>query len=71
MINTNEINRLGFDNWAFNKIVNEIENNNIYDKYEYLEDDYNFNVTKVGDKHTIIIRAYVPNSGWKTYEHSL
>ena len=68
MIIPETIKSMGFDNWAFNVVVNEIENGNIYDGFRDISDDYSFIVNFVGDKRVIHIRVYIPDMGWRDTE---
>lgn len=66
------INRLGFDAWADNKMMNAIEDH-VYQGVGYVQreaDDYNLHI-KWDDKHiTCVIRAHT-DAGWQTYEKQI
>jgi hypothetical protein len=62
------INRLGLDSWASNLAVNLMENNELIDGYKFECNDYSIAVSKVDNKHVVLVRAYVPGSGWQTSE---
>lgn len=62
------INRIGFENYAFNLLVNEIENGNLRDGYRYDQDDGSMVVSALGDAFNIAIRCYHPDRGWLSVE---
>lgn len=62
---------MGFDNWAMNIIVNEIENGNIRDGFNFESDEYTLTIKQTANKYICTIRAYVPATGWKTFEHTI
>jgi len=62
------INRIGFENYAFNLLVNEIENGNLCDGYRYEQDDGSMVVTALGDAFNIAIRCYHHDRGWLSVE---
>ena len=62
------INRIGFENYAFNLLVNEIENGNLRDGYRYEQDDGSIVVTTIGDSFNIAIRCYHSERGWLSIE---
>jgi hypothetical protein len=62
------IDRLGFENYAFNLLVNEIENGNLRDGYRYEQEDGSMVVTAVGDSMNIAIRCYHPERKWLSVE---
>jgi len=65
----NQINRLGFEAWANNLIVNAIEN--IGDKtVDYTDENAQFFLSikwKNGIAHCAV-RVYVPSTGWEFHE---
>ena len=56
---SDEINRLGFEAWADNLIVNMIEN--FGEKIE--TDSYNLRIEKYPQETSYIVSAYVPGKG--------
>jgi hypothetical protein len=64
------VNRLGFENFAFNLLVNEIENGNLYDGYRYEQYDGSIAISSTGNpgEFIIAIRCYVPGRGWLSIE---
>ena len=49
IVSTSLIDRLGFENYAFNLLVNEIENGNLRDGYKYEQDDCSIVIKALGD----------------------
>lgn len=68
MITHQEVNRLGFDSWASNKIANVIEDGNLYHGYRFENNDYSLSVTQFNKRHLVTVRAYVPTIGWEASE---
>lgn len=72
-----EINRLGFEAWADNKIVNFLEDHG--SKIASSQQGYmshegkNFSITctYVGEWINIVVRAHVADEGWKVHEWSI
>ena len=64
------VHRLGFDNFAFNLLQNEIDNGNLYDGYTYEQYDGSIKITGTGNpgEFIVAIRCYVPGSGWMSVE---
>ncbi len=63
-------NRLGFDAWADNVLVNIIEDAQGSTSGTFLSADHDdFNISATWDEKTVtcVIRAYT-ESGWQTYE---
>lgn len=57
------VQRLGFEAWADNLIVNMIE-----DFGEKIESDtYNLRIEKYPEETNYIVSAYVPGKGWLTH----
>lgn len=68
MIDPNEINRLGFDAWANNKIVDAVENTAFCMQGEgfvsYESKDVNIRIDWTPHGYTAALRAYT-HDGWK------
>lgn len=64
------VQRLGFDNYVSNLVVNLVENKQFIDGYSFENDTYSISVNKVGDKMCVSCRAYVDGLGWKSTELS-
>lgn len=64
IVSTSLIDRLGFENYAFNLLVNEIENGNLRDGYKYEQDDCSMVIKALGDTFNVAIRCYHTNKGW-------
>lgn len=64
---SDEINRLGFEAWADNLIVNMIEN--FGEKIE--TDSYNLRIEKYPQETSYIVSAYVPGKGWLTHTRNI
>lgn len=68
----NAIDRLGFESWANNLIVNAIENlngTNGADKHFHSTDERTVCGEIKDGCYNFTVRAYVPNRGW--HEHSI
>ena len=72
MKDTNLINRLGFEAWADNLIVDTIENLPA-DATQMTCDhgDVSVKVSLVGKDVVAFVRAYVPGYGWKHHERTI
>lgn len=70
MKDTNLINRLGFEAWADNLIVNVIEDLGKTPPFEVVaeEDDVTVHVRLQEGQISATIRAYVPGSGWHYHD---
>jgi hypothetical protein len=67
-----QIDRLGFEVWADNAIVNMIENlpsDCVEMKSDH--DDISVQITLVGKDVIGRVRAYVPGYGWKHHERTI
>lgn len=54
-----------FEDWAFNWLVNELENGNLKAGFvEEQEDGSSLNVVAVGDSLSVTVRAYIVERGW-------
>ena len=63
------IDSMGFDDWAFNWLVNEIENGNLRDGYRHEEDNGSIVINKIDmGTFNIAIRAYHADRGWLSVE---
>jgi len=62
------IDRLGWENYAFNLLVNEIENGNLKDGYSYEQNDGSMVIKAIGDSFNVAIRCYHPARGWLTID---
>lgn len=69
MKDTNMINRLGFEAWADNLIVNVIEDLGKA-PFEYVaeEDDVTVHVRLQEGQVSATIRAYIPGKGWQYHD---
>jgi hypothetical protein len=61
------VNRLGFEAWADNLIVNLIED--VASKID--EDSYNVRIEKFPGETNYIVSAYVQGHGWLTHHKSV
>lgn len=61
------VQRLGFEAWADNIIVNLIEN--FGDKIE--EESYSIRIEKYPSEINYIVHAYVPGKGWLTHTRTV
>jgi hypothetical protein len=59
------IDRLGFEEFAFNLFLNY---GVLVDGYRYEQDNASMVVTALGDSFNIAIRCYHPNRGWLSVE---
>jgi hypothetical protein len=67
-----QIDRLGFEVWADNAIVNVMENlPPDCTGFSSHQDDISIQVTLVGKDVVGRVRAYVPGYGWKHYERTI
>jgi hypothetical protein len=67
-----QIDRLGFEAWADNKLVNMIENMPPdCTALSYHFDDISIQISLVGKDSVGRVRAYVPGYGWKHYERTI
>jgi len=66
--NLQSIQRLGFDEYATNLAVNLIEDGLLKDGYRFENDVYSVSVSKIDNKHSVNVRAYVSNLGWQSAE---
>jgi len=68
-----QINRLGFDAWADNVIINILEDmkGNDFERMAIEAQDYEALIAKDAYHCTYIVRAYVEGEGWKAREHSI
>ena len=66
MIDQNNIQRLGFNAWADNLIVNAIEDLGVKRPYHYdvENEDVTIVLRQIGDEVTATVRAYIPGHGW-------
>jgi hypothetical protein len=70
---SNHIQRLGFNAWADNLIVNVVEDLKGQRPFDHdLEtEDVTVLVRVIGDDLTATVRAYVPGSGWYYHDRTL
>ena len=71
IISASMIDRLGWENYAFNLLVNEIENGNLKDGYSYEKNDGSivmYDIKAIGDSFNVAIRCYHPDRGWLTID---
>lgn len=73
-----QVNRLGFEAWADNLIVDAIENMEALEAKEISADGYRHenesvevNVRKDGDSMLATVRAYIPGQGWKVHVRTI
>lgn len=59
---------MGFENYCTNYAVNILENGDLRDGYKFEDETHSVAVSKTDKHHTVLIRAYVQNEGWKTTE---
>lgn len=73
MKDTDQINRLGFEAWADNLIVNVIENMGTVRPFEVIaeEDDVTVSVRFQEGQVQATVRAYVPGRGWHYHDRSI
>ena len=66
MINIEQVNRLGFEAYADNLIVNALEEMRVGNcqHYHMDKDDLFITIRIVEEEMTALVRAYVPNVGW-------
>jgi hypothetical protein len=64
------VQRLGFDNYVSNLVVNLVEDKQFIDGYSFENKTYSISVNKVGDKMCVSCRAYVDGLGWQSTELS-
>ena len=71
--NPEQINRLGFETWASNVIVNWLENmaGEEITARHLDHPDWSMVITREGNKATATVRAYVEGRGWFTHERVL
>jgi hypothetical protein len=67
-MSNNLISRLGFEEYAFNLLINEIENGNLYDGYKAEHDNGSMSILSVGDTFLVAVRTYIPSNGWMSTE---
>lgn len=60
--------RLGFDEYATNLAINLIEDGKLIDGYCFETDVYSVSISKIENKHSVNVRAYVKNIGWSSTE---
>jgi hypothetical protein len=65
------IRRLGWDEYAFNIVVNLKEDGLLVDGYRQEDEDFSLKVNYIDGKHQVIIRHWVQSMGWKTAEITL
>lgn len=65
------IRRLGWDEYAFNIVVNLKEDGLLFDGYKQEDEDFSIKVFYIDGKHQVIIRQWVQSMGWKTAEITL
>jgi len=67
-----QINRLGFQAWADNLIVNALENlDGKFADFQVDRGDASIVGRVLGDKMTIAVRAYITGRGWEMTEQTL
>lgn len=59
-----QVQRLGFEAWADNVIVNLVEN---FGKSVTTDDCFNIQVERYPEETSYIVRAYVQGRGWLTH----
>ena len=67
-ISTPLIDRIGFENFAFNLFVNVIEDGNLRNGYTYEQSDLSLVIKSVGNEYNVAIRCYHPDRGWLTVD---
>jgi hypothetical protein len=65
MISTTAIDRLGFEEYAFNLFLNY---GILRDGFRYEENDTTITIKLDGDQYTIAVRCYVEGRGWMVSE---
>lgn len=73
MSDLDQINRLGFEAWADNIIVNALENmaGGIPAEVEFNQGEANLFVRTDGQFTYAIVRAWVKDKGWQTHHRTL
>jgi hypothetical protein len=68
-----QINRLGFEAWADNIIVNKLEDVKglSFHSMSILAQDYSLTMSRCGDSLVAVVRAWVPGTGWQTCERTI
>ena len=64
--NYSQVQRLGFDSYCSNLVVNLIENGELIDGYRFENETYSVAVTKLKTNYSVCVRAYVAGMGWQT-----
>ena len=64
--NTQAVQRLGFDSYCSNLVVNLLENGQLTDGFRFENEIYSVAVTKLKSNYSVCIRAYVAGIGWQT-----
>lgn len=62
------VQRLGFDAYVSNVVVNLIEDGLLHDGYRFENETYSLGVDLIKDKYLVTVRAYVASMGWQTAE---
>lgn len=66
--NYQSVQRLGFDSYCSNLIVNLIEDNKLTDGFKFENETYSVCVKSVGKNKSVFIKAYVNGLGWQSTE---
>ena len=67
-MSNNLISRLGFEEYAFNLLINEIENGNLYNGYKCEHDNGSISIQSAGEEFIVAVRTYIPGNGWMSTE---
>lgn len=62
------VKRRGFEEFAFNLLVNIIENQDLADGYRHEQDDLTINISSAGKYFLVAVRCYVEDIGWQSTE---